>query len=176
MAATLRHRHDGALVLAHLLQATLDGIVATAIDGPTREAKSIHTLVQEQLEEEDENEDDEDPDPASWGHQIQGFTEDYHHRIVMHPSAPWRVNWDIFMLGMIVYVMLVAPFELTFISERMYKNNSNITLFVINRFVDFLFVVDFVMQFLTAYVDEKGQWVKHLLFDEQGRVEEVHYM
>ena len=130
--------------------------------------KSIHTLVQEQLEEEDENEDDEDPDPASWGHQIQGFTEDYHHRIVMHPSAPWRVNWDIFMLGMIVYVMLVAPFELTFISERMYKNNSNITLFVINRFVDFLFVVDFVMQFLTAYVDEKGQWVKHLLFDDQG--------
>jgi len=50
----------------------------------------------------------------------------------------------------------------------MYKNNSNITLFVINRFVDFLFVVDFVMQFLTAYVDEKGQWVKHLLFDDQG--------
>ena len=72
------------------------------------------------------------------------------------------------MLGMIVYVMLVAPFELTFISDRMYAPASNLTLFVLNRLVDFLFVVDFVMQFLTAYIDEKGQWVKHLLFDDQG--------
>lgn len=128
-------------------------------------SKSLHTIIQEKQEEEEE--DGENYDFLSvfeTEHPFHGLRPgDYRHRLIMNPSEPWRVSWDLVMLGMIVYVMIVAPFELTFVSDRTYNNSSNLTLFCFNRFVDFLFVVDFVMQFFTSYYEEeKGKWVTSL--------------
>ncbi|KAJ8606509.1 hypothetical protein CTAYLR_005911 [Chrysophaeum taylorii] len=88
---------------------------------------------------------------------------------VLNPHAGWRVKWDLVLLALILYVLIVTPFELSFVSEfpveklgrpktRVYR--KHIALYSLNRIVDALFVVDLVMEFNTAFFDAKrGEWV-----------------
>ena len=82
---------------------------------------------------------------------------------VLNPMEPWRINWDIGMLLMIVYVMVVTPFELTFVSGERPYNAHNMGLFVCNRIVDIFFIFDFCMNFARRGADSDSASVSGAL-------------
>ena len=85
---------------------------------------------------------------------------------VWNPMA--RPGWDILILGLIFVVMVLAPFEITFLPEATGFTGGRTTsprttadyLFVVNLFVDFCFLMDILLALNTAYFDEDtGEWV-----------------
>ena len=70
---------------------------------------------------------------------------------VWNPMA--RPGWDILILGLIFVVMVLAPFEITFLPEatgftggrRPRLERPQTTLFVVNLFVDFCFLTDILL-------------------------------
>ena len=45
------------------------------------------------------------------------------HWLVMDPLQKWRLKWDILMMLMICFVMIVTPFELAFVSAVGWSRN-----------------------------------------------------
>ena len=75
-----------------------------------------------------------------------------------------RYAWDLLILILIVVVMVVAPFEITFVSQRTsfktHWNASQRGIFVTNCFIDACFVVDILLALNTAHFDHvHGRWV-----------------
>ena len=98
------------------------------------------------------------------------------HWLVMDPLQKWRLKWDILMMLLICFVMVVTPFELAFVSAVGWaKNytpfpNKYTGLFITNWTVNLLFIVDIVFNFLTAVYDPQlNKWL--LRFDQIA----VHY-
>eukprot|EP00937_MAST-01D_sp_MAST-1D-sp2_P005892 g5892.t1 len=74
---------------------------------------------------------------------------------VMMPSSARGKRWDLVMVVCLIFCALVTPYEVAFL-----KTSLN-PLFVVNRIIDLLFVLDMVKSFFTAYRDEeKGKWVR----------------
>ena len=73
---------------------------------------------------------------------------------VMDPeNTHWRMRWNIFVLILIIYVIIVVPFEIAFLVET-----SGLT--AVNYVVDVFFFVDICLEFNTAYFDEERQrWI-----------------
>lgn len=117
--------------------------------------QSLNSLVSQTVEEDEE----EVHEPAAVdleeevALELEGFPEMGKFWKALNPMEPWRINWDIGMLFMILFVMLVTPFELTFVSGDRPFTHDNVGLFVINRCVDTVFVVDFGLNFVTSYFD-----------------------
>ncbi|KAH8064565.1 voltage-gated potassium channel [Aureococcus anophagefferens] len=91
-------------------------------------------------------------------------------RLIMNPLEDWRLNWDIFTMFLIVFVMLVTPFELAFINSvgfnasfkslSPFEPNQHTGLLIANWFVNLGFVIDVVFNFLTAIYDEQQhRWI-----------------
>ncbi|KAH8067774.1 voltage-gated potassium channel [Aureococcus anophagefferens] len=91
-------------------------------------------------------------------------------RLIMNPLEDWRLNWDIFTMFLIVFVMLVTPFELAFINSvgfnasfkslSPFEPNQHTGLLIANWFVNLGFVIDVVFNFLTAIHDEQQhRWI-----------------
>ena len=93
------------------------------------------------------------------------------HWLVMDPLQRWRLKWDILMMLMICFVMIVTPFELAFVSAVGWSKNYTpfpnkyTGLFITNWTVNLLFIVDIVFNFLTAVYDPQlNKWL--LRFDQ----------
>ena len=89
----------------------------------------------------------------------------------MDPLQRWRLKWDILMMLMICFVMIVTPFELAFVSAVGWSKNYTpfpnkyTGLFITNWTVNLLFIVDIVFNFLTAVYDPQlNKWL--LRFDQ----------
>ena len=117
--------------------------------------QSLNSLVSQTVEEDEEEV--HEPPAADLEEEValelEGFPEVGSFWKSLNPMEPWRINWDIGMLFMILFVMLVTPFELTFVSGDRPFTDANVGLFVINRCVDTVFVVDFGLNFVTSYFD-----------------------
>lgn len=92
------------------------------------------------------------------------------HWLVMDPLQRWRLSWDVLMMLMICFVMIVTPFELAFVSAVGLKKNvvpfpnKYTGLFITNWTVNVLFIIDIVFNFLTAVYDAAlNRWL--LKFD-----------
>lgn len=133
---------------------------STPTKGPRRPGmpmrqQSLNSLVSQTVEE-DEEEVHEAPAvdlEEEVALELEGFPEMGSFWRSLNPMEPWRINWDIGMLFMILFVMLVTPFELTFVSGDRPFTDANMGLFVINRCVDTVFVVDLGLNFVTSYFD-----------------------
>ncbi|KAH8069577.1 voltage-gated potassium channel [Aureococcus anophagefferens] len=86
----------------------------------------------------------------------------------------WRLGWDIFMMVLIFFVMIVTPFELAYVSGGPFKSNfdrdtfrkgyvipnKHTGLWFSNMIVNFGFIIDISFNFSTAVYDEKrNEWV-----------------
>ena len=79
-------------------------------------------------------------------------------RGVLSPHTFHKMVWDGFMLVCTCYVMVVTPFELTFISDQECSPRS--PLFAPNAFINGAFVLDMLLCLNTSYLDERlRQWV-----------------
>lgn len=61
------------------------------------------------------------------------------------PNSKFQSMWDIVLMLLLLWVMLVTPFEVCFMEPLA----SDSVLFWANRLLDFLFLVDMVLQFYT---------------------------
>ena len=93
------------------------------------------------------------------------FPKDGRRCPIFDPFTPYRVAWDLAMMGAILFVMIVTPFEMAFIADpgtfiRLPAAPSSVWLWCMNRLIDFGFFVDLLLAFNTAYFDEaSGHWV-----------------
>jgi len=69
-------------------------------------------------------------------------------------NTPELQYWDIIMLCAIAYVAVMTPYEVAFL-EPEYN-----AMFVINRFLDCVFLGDMTLQFFITARDAKGNWIK----------------
>jgi CRP-like cAMP-binding protein len=67
---------------------------------------------------------------------------------LIHPKAPRKIRWDIFVAALIIYSVCVIPFRVAFDQEA-----TGFALFF-DFFVDITFFVDMVIAFRTAYVNK----------------------
>ena len=74
--------------------------------------------------------------------------------LVFDPYAPWRIRWNLFLLVVIGYVMVVVPFEISFVSHVPPTQVDG--LWVANLVVDLFFLGDMVLTFNTAYERPSG--------------------
>eukprot|EP00171_Calliarthron_tuberculosum_P012240 IDg12240t1 len=66
---------------------------------------------------------------------------------ILRPDRPFRRWWDIFMLFLLIYVSTVSVFVFSFIGVLHYSN----PLFIIERIVDIICIVDICLNFVTAF-------------------------
>ena len=70
------------------------------------------------------------------------------------PRTKRSAQWDVLILVLLLYTTYVTPYEVAFLQSKL-----NV-LFVINRFVDLVFILDLIRNFNVAYFDENEQyWV-----------------
>mmetsp|Transcript_23836 Transcript_23836/g.77516 ORF Transcript_23836/g.77516 Transcript_23836/m.77516 type:complete len:832 (-) Transcript_23836:97-2592(-) len=67
---------------------------------------------------------------------------------VVSPQGKYIARWDVVMVVLLAFIALVTPYEVAFL------NPTFNWLFIVNRIVDTLFVVDIVMNFMLAFYDE----------------------
>lgn len=77
---------------------------------------------------------------------------------IIEPDGEFSRQWDLVTAILLVFVAIVTPFELGFLTTRI-DTTPGLILFVINRVVDFLFIVDIGIQANTAYIDNRGRKV-----------------
>merc|ERR1719463_577190 len=81
-----------------------------------------------------------------------------HEDFVIHPHSKWMQRWDLVIFLAMIFTGLVTPFDVGFLVTAF---NG---MFVVNRFVDFLFLTDIILQFFLMFKDEgptaEDVWVK----------------
>ena len=89
---------------------------------------------------------------------------------VTDPRTHWRLQWDVVLLFCIIYVMLVTPFQIAFVSDATLKEtftagsppgyNRYVVLFCVNLLVDIAFAIDILCLFNQGYFDKyRDVWV-----------------
>ena len=77
---------------------------------------------------------------------------------VMSPHTIHKMVWDALMLCCTSYVMIVTPFELTFVANQTCSFRSN--LFVANTTINMAFAIDMLLILNTSYFDSnRRSWV-----------------
>ena len=77
---------------------------------------------------------------------------------IIEPDGDFSRQWDVITAVLLVFVAVVTPFELGFLTTRI-DTTPGLILFIVNRVVDFLFIVDIVIQANTAFIDNRGRKV-----------------
>ena len=154
-------------------------LVGTLVGGMTRTVTAVGShgpkfltkVNSSQRMDGDDDADDSDDDDI--GEEFRGniFPRRLAPPYIMNPLEDWRLTWDLFTIILIVFVMLVTPFELAFISTVSFRHkfervtpvivaNKHTGLWFANQTVNLGFVIDIVFNFLTAVFDEKQhRWI-----------------
>eukprot|EP00111_Clytia_hemisphaerica_P021482 TCONS_00063203-protein len=80
---------------------------------------------------------------------------------VIHPYSSLRYYWDLIIMLVLLFNMLVLPLNVAFFSE---SNTSFVTWIVVHTFSDIVFMLDIVFNFRTGYrKDEPGHFISFVL-------------
>ena len=71
-------------------------------------------------------------------------------KFILSPFSSQRAMWDAVILIVMVYVSFITPFQIAFIEVEADTNVD--ALFILDRLVDVIFVVDFFLSFVTGCV------------------------
>lgn len=75
-----------------------------------------------------------------------------HSRFLLDPSGSVRNRWDIVVIFALLFVSIVTPFEVGFLS-------SPGPLEVLDQIIDIIFYIDIIFNFITPYQSSQGVWV-----------------
>ena len=70
---------------------------------------------------------------------------------MIHPTADWKIYWDLWISACIIWSTLTVPFSIGFRTAHSTKCVPGV--FFIDSTVDISFVIDVCMVFITAYRD-----------------------
>eukprot|EP00937_MAST-01D_sp_MAST-1D-sp2_P000861 g861.t1 len=82
-------------------------------------------------------------------------------RSLLDPNTRGMRRWDVCIVLALVFTALITPYEVAVMSELVYPDIN--ALFVLNRVVDILFIVDMSLKFYTMYPQSPangGGWVR----------------
>ena len=71
-------------------------------------------------------------------------------------TSPFKLYWNVFMIILMVYVSIYAPFEIAFFSDNPKEPYYEYNLYS-GLLVDFLFFIDMIINFLSSYEIENGR-------------------
>jgi hypothetical protein len=86
---------------------------------------------------------------------------------ILTPNGRFCQHWDVVMIAGILFTATITPFEVAFLKEDF----SVDTLFVINRFVDLIFLFDIWVNFKLSYYDKR-----HAMWVQEKRMIFRHYL
>ena len=97
-------------------------------------------------------------------------THTYTHACSNHTNSKFRTVWDLATIVVLGYVAVFTPFQLSFLNEHSwdsfdqnrYKGDGGTGFFFLDRLIDAMFCVDIIINFRSAYVNERG----HVLFHQ----------
>ena len=72
--------------------------------------------------------------------------------IVLMPDDPFKRFWDIWMLVLLIYVVSYVPISICFFQTNADEEGMNTSQYV-DLVVDFLFGIDLIVNFISAYED-----------------------
>jgi hypothetical protein len=75
-------------------------------------------------------------------------------RYLVSPDGSFCQRWDLLIIVLLIFTATVTPYEVAFVTTRLDG------LFVINRCVDFVFLVDILINFCLIFKDGSGKFVK----------------
>lgn len=82
-------------------------------------------------------------------------------------SSQFMGYWDIIGLFALIFTALVTPFEISFLEPSV---NASAPLFIINRIIDGIFLIDLVLQYFLVYEDESVADASERWVTDRGRI------
>ena len=84
-------------------------------------------------------------------------------RWVIDPRVQhWLAYWDLMTASALVFTAIVTPVEVSFVESPKWADKWSNPLFLTNRAVDFVFIIDMALQFRVAYksggIHEGTRW------------------
>jgi len=73
------------------------------------------------------------------------------------PNSDFQENWDVVLMACMVYVVIVTPFEVSFMGA----SSIDTGLFWFNRFIDLLFLIDMGLQFRTIPTEDGARALEY---------------
>ena len=73
---------------------------------------------------------------------------------IIHPQAHLKQIWDMLVLALVFYNVIMIPLSIGFSPER------STTMFTIDTTIDAFFIMDIIFRFRCAYVDSSGYLVR----------------
>jgi hypothetical protein len=70
---------------------------------------------------------------------------------IIHPQALWKTGWNIAMLLIIVFLAISVPYRIAF------EDITPIEWIYMDTFVDFVFIIDMILNFFTAIESDQGE-------------------
>ena len=79
----------------------------------------------------------------------------FHWWVIDPRKVRWIAHWDLAMTVALVYVALVTPVEVAFIkAPPTLESKTSSPIFLINRLLDAMFILDILLNFRLAYKEE----------------------
>lgn len=78
---------------------------------------------------------------------------------ILDPTAQWVVYFDVLTGVCLIFTALVTPYEVALVPPASDTADTHSGLFILNRMVDGVFVIDLVLQFLFMYKSREDGWV-----------------
>jgi hypothetical protein len=75
---------------------------------------------------------------------------------VLLPDDLFRMYWEIFITALLIYTFIMTPYRLAF------SEDDTLLTIIIDEVVDFLFLLDIIIQFFSAYYEAE----KYILVDK----------
>ena len=81
------------------------------------------------------------------------------HKRWMSPSSKLRMYWDMSIMGLLVYVSIFTPVQITFLGSVWTARNIGdwAFIFAVDRLVDAIFLIDIVFNFRTGWHNDDGR-------------------
>ena len=85
--------------------------------------------------------------------------EQFKGRCLVIPNTFFRRFWDILTLSLLLYVALFTPIQIAFYGETMSMTNWRdwVVIYMMDRVVDAIFIIDIIINFRTAWFDPSGE-------------------
>ncbi|QDZ22193.1 potassium voltage-gated channel protein [Chloropicon primus] len=78
-------------------------------------------------------------------------------RFVIAADAVWKSRWDWSVICLVLYTAVFIPYSFSFQHEKLTMQEA------LDYLIDFIFIIDIVFSFFTAYFDKRGDEIQDLI-------------
>lgn len=87
---------------------------------------------------------------------IKESSESDHKRLrySVHPDSKFKKIWSVVLIFLLIYVATIMPFNIAFVDL-----DESQGWFIIDTIIDFAFITDVLINFISGYIDEEGNLI-----------------